>query len=373
MTMVWSARVLSVLALLAMVSACGGETTAAGTSPSDGIGIAAFPPMPNDHPPGASSAARATAAALGRGVNFGDMLDAPKEGDWDLTVQDEFIAVTAAAGFASVRLPVRWSNHAAATAPFTLNTKFFARVESVLDKLLAKGFYVVLNMHHHRQLDGDALDDGEFAVDSAILDKRFLILWQQIAERFRNKNDHLLFELYNEAHGRLTPAKWNDLAARALNVVRKSNPGRIVVIGPTSWNTAEALSSLRLPTDANLIVTVHNYEPFTFTHQGAEWVSPVLPTGVRCCSASQQAAAIAPLTTAKAWSDARRYPIFLGEFGAYSKADMRSRVNFTRLVRDQAEARGIPWSYWELAAGFGVYDPGAHVWRAPLKDALLGN
>jgi endoglucanase len=76
---------------------------------------------------------------------------------------------------------------------------------------------------------------------------------------------------------------------------------------------------------------------------------------------------------AKAWSDARRYPIFLGEFGAYSKADMTSRVNFTRLVRDQAEARSISWSYWELAHGFGIYDPVAHLWRTPLKDALLGN
>jgi endoglucanase len=366
------ARASVALALLAAVAVCGGDRTAAGTSPAGRTGIEAFTPTPTDNPPGASAHARATAAALGRGVNFGDMLEAPKEGDWGLVVRDEYIAVTAAAGFASVRLPVRWSNHAAATAPFTIDPRFFARVESVIDKLLAKRLYVVLNMHHHRQLDGDALDTGEFAVDSAILDKRFLILWQQIADRFRNKDDHLLFELYNEAHGRLTPPKWNDLAARALDVVRKSNPGRIVVIGPTSWNTAEALSSLRLPNDANLIVTVHHYEPFTFTHQGAEWVSPVLPTGVRCCSASQQAEVIVPLTTAKAWSDATHYPIFLGEFGAYSKGDMSSRVHFTRLVRDQAEARGIPWSYWELVAGFGAYDPVSHAWRAPLKDALLG-
>jgi endoglucanase len=370
MTMVWFVRVLFALALLAMMSLSGGDTIVAGTSPD--VSIEAFPPVPNDHPPGASAAARATAAALGRGVNFGNMLEAPQEGDWDLTVRDEFIDVAAGAGFASVRLPVRWSNHASATAPFAFDPRFFARVESVLDKLLARGFYVVLDMHHYRQLDGDRLDDGERAVGSAVVDVRFLILWRQIAERLRGRNDHLLFELYNEPHGRLTPPKWNDLAARALNVVRKSNPDRIVVIGPTDWNSAEALSALRLPNDPNLVVTVHNYEPFKFTHQGAEWVSPVLPTGVRCCDAGQRAEAIAPLSTAKAWSDARHYPVFLGEFGAYNKGDMRSRVSYTRLVRDQAEARGIPWSYWELAAGFGVYDPVAHVWRGPLKDALLG-
>jgi endoglucanase len=371
MTMVRCARVF-VPALLAVVSAYAGLATVAATGPGDNPGIEAFPPMPNDHPPGASGAARGTAAALGRGVNFGNMLDAPNEGDWGLTVRDEFIDAAAQAGFASVRLPVRWSNHAAATAPFTIDPQFFARVESVVDKLLAKGLYVVLNMHHYHQIDGDKLNSREFAVDSAIVDVRFLILWQQIAERFREKNDHLLFELYNEPHARLTPSAWNDLAARALNVVRKSNPDRIVVIGPTDWNAAHALSSLRLPNDANVIATVHNYQPFNFTHQGAEWVSPMRPTGVRCCDAGQQAAAIAPLTTAKAWSDANRYPIFLGEFGAYSKADMSSRVAFARLVRDQAEARGISWSYWELASSFGVYDPVAHAWRAPLRDALLG-
>jgi endoglucanase len=201
---------------------------------------------------------------------------------------------------------------------------------------------------------------------------RFLNLWQQVSARFRDRNAHLLFELYNEPHGRLTAAKWNDLAARALTAVRKSNPDRIVVIGPIDWNAAKALSSLKLPNDANLIVTVHNYQPFNFTHQGAAWVSRPLPTGVSCCDEGQRTAAIAPLSTAKAWSEAVRYPMFLGEFGAYGKADTGSRVTFTRLMRDQAEARGMPWSYWELASGFGVYDPAAHVWRAPLKEALLG-
>jgi len=359
------------LVILAMISFGAGGTIVASTS-LDGT-IEAFPPMPNDYPSGASSAARATAAALARGVNFGDMLDAPREGAWGVTVRDEFMNVTAEAGFASVRLPVRWSNHAAASAPFTIDPKFFARVESVLDKLLAKGLYVVLNMHHYRQLDGDALDDGELPVDKAIVELRFLFLWQQIAERFRDKNDHLLFELYNEPHGRLTADKWNDLAARALNVVRKSNPERIVVIGPISWNEANELLSLRLPNDPDLIITIHNYEPFNFTHQGAEWVHPMLPVGVRCCNARQKAVAIVPLAIAKAWSEKTRYPIYLGEFGAYGKGDMRSRVTYTRLMRDQAEARGISWAYWELAAGFGVYDPVAHLWRAPLRDALLGH
>ncbi len=358
-----------VLALVVLLSRCG-----RGQGPTPGGGeLDQFPPLANDNPPGASAGARAAATALGRGVNFGNMLEAPQEGWWGQSVRDEYIDSAAAAGFTSVRLPVRWSNHAEPIPPYTVDPAFLAHVDTIVTKLLAKGFTVVLNMHHYRQLDGDAPDDGDVQVDTTKLDVRFLTIWQQVAERFQGKSDRLVFELYNEPHGRLGAAKWNDLAARALGVVRKTNPSRVVMIGPVSWNNAGALASLRLPNDADLVVTIHNYEPFSFTHQGAEWVSPVLPLGVTCCTAAQEAALTAPLATAATWASANHYPMFLGEFGAYEKADMASRARFTRLMRDQAETRGITWAYWEFCAGFGVYDPASHTFRPELRNALLGS
>ncbi len=74
---------------------------------------------------------------------------------------------------------------------------------------------------------------------------------------------------------------------------------------------------------------------------------------------------------AVAWAKAKRIPLHMGEFGAYSTADMTSRAAWTRAVREEAEKRGIAWAYWEFAAGFGVYDPTAQTWRAPLRDALV--
>lgn len=360
------------LALIAALAGCGRKNT---TVTDDGTTTNPqpdpFPPVANDAPPGASAAARATAAALARGVNFGNMLEAPTEGAWGLTVKDEFIDQAWAGGFKSVRLPVRWSNHASATRPFDVDPAFMSRVDDIVGKLLNKGFYVVLNMHHYQQLDGDKPDGGTIIADTAVVNERYLTIWKQIAERFKDRSDHLVFELYNEPHGRQTAPFWNDLAARALGVVRKTNPNRIVMIGPVSWNSADALSTLKVPNDANLIVTIHNYSPFSFTHQGAEWVSPVLPLGVTCCDQKQTGELVYPLVLAKDWSDVHRYPVFLGEFGAYEKADMASRVKFTRLMRDEAESRGITWAYWEFASGFGVYDPNAHTWRTQLKDALL--
>ena len=351
--------------------ACAGSSTSV-PGPQAVPDIDAYPPMANDAAPGASASAAATAAAIGRGVNFGNMFEAPTEGAWGLTVTDDFIDKASAAGFKSVRLPVRWSNHASAQSPFTIDPAFMARVESVVDKLLAKGVVVILNMHHYRQLDGDPLDAGESAVPAAVVDVRFVVLWEQVATHFQGRGPRLVFELYNEPHGRMNGEPWNVLAARALPVVRKSNPDRIVVIGPTSWNSAGDLRLLKLPNDANLVATVHNYNPFRFTHQGAEWVNPILPVGVTCCSAAQEAEMTAPLDVAKAWSTTTRYPIFVGEFGAYGKADETSRVEFDRKMRQAMEQRGMTWAYWEFASGFGVYDPTTLGFRQGLLDSLLG-
>ena len=362
----------ALLAATMLASACAGGSGASVAGLPAIPDINTYPPVANDAAPGASASAGATATAIGRGVNFGNMLEAPTEGAWGLTVTDDFIDKAAAAGFASVRLPVRWSNHAGAQAPFTIDAAFMARVGSVIDKLLAKGFVVVLNMHHYRQLDGDRTDVGESAVADAAVDVRFVMLWEQLAQHFRGHSARLVFELYNEPHGRISGEGWNVLAARALGVVRKTNPERVVVIGPTSWNAASDLHLLKMPNDANLIATVHNYNPFHFTHQGAEWIRPVLPVGVTCCSSAQQAEMTAPLDVAKAWSAATHYPVYIGEFGAYSKADDASRIDFNRKMRDAMEARAMSWAYWEFAAGFGVFDPVKLSFRQGLLDALLG-
>jgi endoglucanase len=359
------------MAMLA-VAACAGVADASAPQPQNIPDITAYPPVSNDAPPGASASATATATAIGRGVNFGNMLEAPTEGAWGLTVTDDFIDKAAAAGFTSVRLPVRWSNHASVEAPFTIDAAFLARVDAIVDKLLAKGMVVVLNMHHYRQLDGDPLDAGELPVTGAAVDVRFVMLWEQLAAHYQGRGARLVLELYNEPHGRLNGEPWNVLAARALRVVRKTNPQRVVMIGPTSWNSASDLRLLKMPNDANLIATIHNYNPFTFTHQGAEWVSPILPVGVTCCSAPQIADLAAPLDVAKAWSAAASYPVFVGEFGAYSKGDDASRIAFNRAMRQAMETRGMTWAYWEFAAGFGVYDPVKLSFRQGLLDSLLG-
>jgi endoglucanase len=312
----------------------------------------------------------ALAHALRRGINFGNMLEAPREGDWGVKLEPAYIDLVAGK-FNTVRLPVRWSNHAAPTADAKLDEEFARRVDQVVDALLAKGFYVILDMHHYTQLSGDSQHPHEFAVDPAVMETRLVNMWRQIAQRYANRSPKLLFELLNEPHGRLDGEPWNDLAARTLTVVRESNPTRAVLIGPGEWNGIPALAKLRLPADRNLIVSIHNYDPFPFTHQGVEYLATPFPVGTTCCDAGQRKAITDALDTAQRWNRRSGYPVHLGEFGTYEKVDVNSREAYARIVRDEAERRAIGWTYWQLASDFGMYDTKTGSWIEPIRRALL--
>jgi endoglucanase len=309
------------------------------------------------------------ARELGRGINLGNMLEAPQEGEWGVRVEPEYIR-TVTGAFSNVRVPVRWSNHAAVTADATLDETFARRVDEVVDALLSSGVYVVLDLHHYSQLFGSPLL-REKEVDPAVLETRLVNIWKQVAQRYRNRSPKLIFELLNEPNGRIDAAAWNALAPRVLAAVRSSNPDRTVVIGPVYWNNVRELKSLQLPPDRHLIVTIHNYDPFDFTHQGVPYLGRDIPVGTTCCSARQKAEIVDALETARSWSVRTGYPLYLGEYGSFEQADMNSRAAYTRIVRDEAEKRGIPWAFWEFASTFGVWSPKTGTWVEPLRKALL--
>lgn len=302
---------------------------------------------------------------LGRGVNLGNALEAPKEGEWGVTLQPEYFRLIKEAGFDTVRLPVRWSAHAQTEAPYIVDPTFAARVDWAIDQATANGLNIVVNVHHYNELDKDPAGHIE----------RMTALWTQIAERYRDRPDSVYFELYNEPHDKFDAAAWNEAMPRLLAAVRKSNPTRPVIVGPVSWNNIRALKELKLPeSDQNLIATVHYYEPFEFTHQGADWAEGSKAWLGRAWTGSEaeKQAVRGSFESAARWGKENGRPIFLGEFGAYSKADMDSRLRWTSFVEAEARRLGFSRAYWEFCAGFGVYDPEAGAWREPLKDVLLG-
>lgn len=301
---------------------------------------------------------------LGRGINLGNALEAPAEGAWGMEVKAEYLRAIREAGFDSVRLPVKWSAHAEARAPFTIDAAFFTRVDEILDQCDALELNCVLNVHHYNELNDDPAGHGD----------RLVALWGQIASRYSARSDRLYFELNNEPHDKLDAAAWNTLIPRVLDKVRESNPTRPVIIGPHGYNGIWALPQLTLPDDPNLIVTVHNYEPFEFTHQGATWATEEVKH-IRDREWNGTEPELKELRDrldqAAAWSAANKRPIYLGEFGAYGAAAMESRVRWTTAMAREAEARGFSWAYWEFGSGFGAFDRERNAWREPLLKALV--
>jgi endoglucanase len=301
---------------------------------------------------------------IGRGINLGNALEAPKEGDWGVVLRQEYFKLIKDAGFQSVRIPIRWSNHAQVDSPYTINPAFFNRVDWAIIQARNNGLAAIINIHHYE----------EIMENPAAHKKRYLGLWRQIANRYKDEPLDLFFEILNEPNNQLSPALWNEYLVDGLQVIRESNAQRTVIIGTANWGGLGSLAELQVPEDdPYLIVTFHYYNPFQFTHQGAEWVSgsEAWLGSTWTGTTSQKQAVTNDFNQALAWASQNNRPLFMGEFGAYSKAAMDSRVRWTEFVRNEAEKRGFSWAYWEFCSGFGAYDLNQNSWRTELLQALI--
>lgn len=334
---------------------------------------------------------------LGKGVNMGNSLEAyPDENSWGNPIKDEYFYLMKNAGFDTVRIPIRWSAHALTTPPYTIDSNFMQRVDHVVNVALSNGLNVIINIHHYEELMSSPLSHKD----------RFLSLWRQISTHFRDMPDNLLFEILNEPNGN-AETYWTDLFTNALAIIRESNPTRNVIIGGINWNSIDGLNNLDIPAkDGYIIATFHFYEPFIFTHQGAEWSegmdkvsniiwpgpppTPVpipegIPDWIRIQledyntkqGASNPASSnqiTSRLDVVSNWAAKNNIPVWLGEFGVYGKyADINSRVRWTHFVRKEAEKRNISWCYWEFSSGFGIYNPSTQKWITELSNALLSD
>ncbi len=306
--------------------------------------------------------------ALGRGINMGNMFEAPSEGEWGNPYKEDYFQKIATLGFNHVRIPIRWDvpSRALQIDPYTINPTFLTRIKSVVDNAIANKLYVVFNMHHH---------EGIFAAPAK--DKaKFLSQWAQIADYFKGYDQKLLFEVLNEPHDNLTPALWNVYFNDAVQIIRKTNPNRAVIMGMANYGGLSGLPSVVLPDDKNIIIAIHYYDPFNFTHQGAEWVGATsnawLGTKWEDLEVERKQI-ISDFDFAINFSKSKNVPITIGEFGAYSKADLESRAKWTTFLARWFELQGWSWAYWEWSAGFGIYNPVNGLMNSKLADALLKN
>ncbi len=313
--------------------------------------------------PSPEAESEATVRLLGHGINLANALEAPREGQWGVTLRDSYFLAVQQAGFTTVRVPIRWSAHAAITAPYAIDPAFWLRIDWVVAE--AK--------KHHLQVILDFQNYDELYLEPEKHEDRFLGIWREVAEHYRTEPSSVLFELLNEPHKQLDAEKWNALLAKALGVIRPTNPQRLIVVGPASWNKISALPLLVLPTeDRFLVASVHYYDPMTFTHQGAPWEKTSLDwLGTEWLGTPADRQVVdRDFDQARNWGSEHHRPMLLGEFGTYEKADMDSRQRWTNYVARSAEAHGMAWAYWEFCASFGAYDSSIDAWRQPLIEAL---
>ena len=329
------------------------------------------------------------------GVNLGNYLEVPPGQSWNVTVSAVEFPAMKREGFDHVRVPVGWHHYAGPAPDFVLTPEIFARVDFVVTNALASKLAVMINIHHFDELDKNP----------AAATEQFLQIWRQVAEHYRKFPAQLAFELDNEPHDQATTQLMNPIYARAIAEIRQTNPQRTIFAEPGKWGGIDELKNLVLPPDDNVIVSVHCYEPFYFTHQGATWTGENLPTGIVFPGPPKQPLApdaglklkpwvrkwienyntqpagknpssplafAARLKYVHEWSEYYGRPVHLGEFGAYEKADEKSRANFYSAMSRAAGRENIGWCLWDWSAGFRYWDRKINEPMPGMHAALFG-
>ena len=347
-------------------------------------------PMANHDTP-----AYRTLAWFQRGANLGDYLEANRRWRQLEVSADEFVQMKKE-GFDHVRVPIGWHQYAWPGPEFTLEPEIFAKVDFVVTNALKNNLAVMINLHHFNALDQNPTHATA----------EFLKVWQQIATHYQAFPPQLIFELDNEPHDQATTALMNPIYAQTIKEIRQTNPQRTLVVEPGGWGGIGGLKDLVLPPDDNVIVSVHCYDPFNFTHQGATWTSGQTPvTGIVFPGPPAQPLVPDPKLQLKdyqlswiekyntlpadknpssplaftgkfkylrAWSDYYGRPIHLGEFGAYTKADGQSRANFYATFRQAVEAEKLGWCIWDWSGGFRYWDKQNNAPMPGMRAALFG-
>lgn len=297
-------------------------------------------------------------------INMGNTLEPETEGAWGgAPARKADFERIKAAGFDTIRLPVRWHNKSSDKPPYTVDPKWMDRVQQIVDWALAEDLNVILNSHHFDPIHDDPLAVAAWHGG----------VWKQIAARFAGyPEDSLWFELENEPHKNFNHTNLLQTLAPSLAEVRKLHPTRAVIIGGENWSGIKSLETLPLPEDPNIHPTFHYYDPFAYTHQGAEWTKPDMPPIGRSFPLPEDTAQLARDVDAVRTYVARtgKTP-FMGEVGAYdAHIPLAERVAYHRTIAEAFAPTGIGMCMWAYANTFPFFDLAKGQWLPGLRGAI---
>lgn len=351
--------------------------------------------------------------AMGPGWNLGNQLESvtdnvPEETNWgNPVITEKLIQSVKAAGFKSIRIPVSYFAKIDDDKDYTIDSKWLDRVQEVVDYCIKNDLYAVINIHG----DGYNTIDGSWLLcngkNQTEIKKKYKKVWKQIAERFKNYDEHLLFESMNEEFdgSYSEPNKEyyqniNDYNQIFVDTVRKTgdnNTKRWLII--PGWNTNIDYTAgdygFKLPTDQyrdksidkeeqRIMISVHYYSPWDFcggencviTQWGNEADDPS-KTSTTCDETYMKN----QLNLMKTTFADKGYPVFIGEYGSIDKTSYDSeneyyRAYFARKLCQLSRKNGCIPMYWDNGYngvhGFDLFDrTTCEVTQPVIIDAIM--
>src|SRR6188768_4078403 len=327
--------------------------------------------------PQTTISATAAAAAMGKGVNLGQMFESTQHPP-TLAAASAKIDAYYEKGFRTVRIPVTWTEatngdalvNDPAVGDVNRAHPRLAVISQVVDYALAKpGMYVVLNAHHEAALKTQSR--------TAVLER----LWADLAEIFGQRSHRLIFDILNEPHrddtSAMPAADLRSMTAKAYAKIRAVDLARSVIIGGNQWFAASEVPAVW--TDLNgvgggnepyLMATFHHYNPWTFCGDNQGTYDDAWTEGDIS----------APMTTMSAWANSvgKGMPVFIGEWGVgwgsrYEQFGCNNIRHWYQKLHSQfAAPRGMPTAVWDDGGWFKIYDHATNAFANNLADCISG-
>ncbi|MBQ8348267.1 MAG: cellulase family glycosylhydrolase [Ruminococcus sp.] len=315
------------------------------------------------------------------GWNLGNTLDsyntsktgiATETGWGNPKTTKEMIQSVKNAGFNAVRIPITWGEHMNGD---TIDSEWLERAAEIVDYAYNEGMFVIINMHHDDALWFEP-DDSEYSADSA----KLKAIWEQIAARFADYGDRLLFEGMNEPRTIGSKDEWMGGTAAERAVINKYEQDFVDTVRKSGGNNAErsliitsyaasaetsAINDVVVPNAGNIIISIHYYAPWQFS----DGTSTVFDDAGK----SELDAKFAELK--KKFAD-KGTPVIIGEFGCVNAAPENVRTDYYNYYIKSAMSQGIKCFVWDngISTGeqsFGIFNRNSQSWNEAILQAIM--
>ena len=322
---------------------------------------------------------------MSSGWNLGNTMDAiGGETAWGNPVTTkEMIDEVKKAGFDTIRIPTTWHKNMGEAPDYTVSEEWMNRVEEIVGYALENDMYVILNTHHEGswikpQYEG--LDDVKAQLKA---------LWNQIALRFIDYGDHLIFEGLNEPRIEGGKNEWNGGTKEGRECLNQLNSLFIETVRATGGNnekrtllitsfaasaTETAIKDVEIPEDKYVGVSIHAYTPYRFTYdsKGESWNATVFDE-----SCENEIASLFALLNE--YFISKDVPVIITEYGSVWKyqgaVDLTMNTaeveKWAEFYVSEADKYGIPCVWWDNGyyySGnelFGIFNRRELNWYVP--------